>query len=77
MARCRGGGSQNLRPIRKRKKASDRKQAAYKRAVAILGEERVQQIRRDWDSWDTSYGGKEWQQSEGVVLQLLQLGLSE
>ncbi|KAG3239044.1 hypothetical protein PI124_g16023 [Phytophthora idaei] len=37
-------------------------EAAYKRAVAILGEERVKQIRQDWDTWDTGQGGKEWQQ---------------
>ncbi|ETL35064.1 hypothetical protein L916_12768 [Phytophthora nicotianae] len=34
-------------------------------------------MREDWESWDTSQGGREWQQSEGVVLQLLRQGLSE
>ncbi|KAG2885125.1 hypothetical protein PC119_g15542 [Phytophthora cactorum] len=46
-------------PQRKRKKTSGRKAAAYERAVAILDEERVKQIRQDWDTWDTGQGGKE------------------
>jgi hypothetical protein len=37
----------------------------------------VKKLRDDWNSWDTSYGGTEWQQSEGIVLQLLQQGLSQ
>jgi hypothetical protein len=40
--------------------------------VEKLGEDVVKQIGEDWNSWDTAYGGKEWQQSEGAVMQLLQ-----
>ncbi|EGZ13897.1 hypothetical protein PHYSODRAFT_513752, partial [Phytophthora sojae] len=68
----RGGGSQTTAPLRKRQKGPDREEAARLRAIAKLGEDVVKKIRSDWDSWDTSYGGKEWQQSEGVVLNLLQ-----
>ncbi|KAF1782094.1 hypothetical protein GQ600_20296 [Phytophthora cactorum] len=41
MTRRHGGGSHSLRSQRKRKKTSGRKAAAHKRAVAILGEERL------------------------------------
>ncbi|OWZ01205.1 LOW QUALITY PROTEIN: hypothetical protein PHMEG_00027460 [Phytophthora megakarya] len=46
MTRRDGGGSQSLRPRRKRKKVADRNVAAYKWAVSILGEEKVKQIRQ-------------------------------
>jgi hypothetical protein len=72
-----GGGSRSTIPQRKRKKGSDRQAAAYLRAVELLGADTVKQIRQDWESWDTNFGGREWQQSEGVVLQLIQQGLSE
>ncbi|ETI30624.1 hypothetical protein F443_22264 [Phytophthora nicotianae P1569] len=34
-------------------------------------------MREKRDSWYTSYGGKEWQQSERVIMQLPRHGLSE
>ncbi|EGZ22240.1 hypothetical protein PHYSODRAFT_461005, partial [Phytophthora sojae] len=71
------GGSQSTVPPRKWKKRADRNEAAYNRAVELLGEEKVQEIRREWDSWETEFGGREWEQSEGVILQLIQQGLSE
>eukprot|EP00644_Phytophthora_capsici_P015995 jgi/Phyca11/115563/e_gw1.28.270.1 len=60
-------------PQRKRGKGPTRREAAFGRAVDKLGEESGKKLRDDWNSWDTSYGG----QSEGVVLHLLQQGLSQ
>lgn len=37
----------------------------------------MKKTRQNWDSWQTFRCGKEWQQSEGVVMQLLQHKLSE
>ncbi|KAF1772996.1 hypothetical protein GQ600_8601 [Phytophthora cactorum] len=74
MTERREGGSQMTVSTRNRKEGPDRQADAYSRAIALLGEETVKKIRRDWD---TGYGGKEWTQSEGVVLQLLQQGLSQ
>ncbi|ETP05287.1 hypothetical protein F441_18073 [Phytophthora nicotianae CJ01A1] len=77
MERRRGGGSASTKQHRKRRKGPDRKEAAYVRAVELLGEDNIKKMGEDWESWDTSEGGREWQQSEGVVLQLLRQGLSE
>ncbi|ETP37150.1 hypothetical protein F442_14994 [Phytophthora nicotianae P10297] len=68
MAPRRSGGSQTTIPPRSPRKVHDRDEAAYLRAVAKLGLETAKQLRADWDSWDTGYGGKEWSQSENVVL---------
>jgi hypothetical protein len=73
----RSGRSQSIVPPQKRKKGPSRKETAYSRAVDLLGEETVNQIGEQWATWDTGVGGKEWQHSEGVGLQLLQQGLSE
>ncbi|ETK70655.1 hypothetical protein L915_22018, partial [Phytophthora nicotianae] len=66
------GGSRATVPPGSRKKGLSRDKSAYQRAISILGEAVVKDVREKWDSWDISYGGKEWQQSEGVVMQLLQ-----
>ncbi|ETI45399.1 hypothetical protein F442_09911 [Phytophthora nicotianae P10297] len=68
MAPRRSGGSQTTIPLRRPRKVHDRDEAACLRAVAKLGPETTKQLRADWDSWDTGYGGKEWSQSEGVVM---------
>ncbi|GMF38480.1 unnamed protein product [Phytophthora fragariaefolia] len=72
MMQRRGGGSQTTAPGRKRLKGPDRQEAARHRAIAKLGEDVMNKIRSDWDTWDTSYGDNEWQQSEGVVRSLPQ-----
>eukprot|EP00644_Phytophthora_capsici_P014791 jgi/Phyca11/553489/estExt2_Genewise1Plus.C_PHYCAscaffold_530217 len=77
MTRRRSGGSQATAPRRKRKKGPTRSEAAFRRAVEKLGVESVTKLREDWNSWDTRYGGSEWQQSEGVVMHLLQQGQSQ
>ena len=64
-------------PTRNRKKGPARNDTAYTRACQLMGEDVVKKMRSDWDSWETGRGGREWQQSEGVVLQLLQHGFSE
>ncbi|KAF1787649.1 hypothetical protein GQ600_27559 [Phytophthora cactorum] len=57
MPERRGGGSQMTVATR------NRKEAAYARAIALLGEETVKRIRNDWDSWDTAKearNGRNW-----------------
>ncbi|OWY97879.1 hypothetical protein PHMEG_00031484 [Phytophthora megakarya] len=73
----RGGGSRTTVPRRNRKKGPTRQEAAYARAVEKLGEDTLKEMGDDWGSWDTKYGSAEWEQSEGVVLNLLQQGFSE
>lgn len=55
----------------------DRKESAYERACSLLGKEEVLRLRKQWDSMDTKYGGKEFQQGEGMIISLLKLNLSQ
>ncbi|EEY60620.1 uncharacterized protein PITG_22996 [Phytophthora infestans T30-4] len=71
------GGLRSTVPPRKRAKRVDRKETAYIRVCEKLGEDTVKKIRSDWDQMNTRRDGSEWQQSEGIVIQFLQQGLSE
>jgi hypothetical protein len=72
---CVGGSRSTIAP-RRREKGPNRKETALARAVEALGLETVQKIQREWAQWDTGRGGREWQQSEGVVMQLIQQSFS-
>ncbi|ETP35295.1 hypothetical protein F442_16480 [Phytophthora nicotianae P10297] len=71
------GSSRSTIPPRKRAKRVDKKETVYIRVCEKLGEDTAEMIRNDWDQMNTGQGGSEWEQSEGIVIQLLQQGLSE
>ncbi|XP_078732831.1 uncharacterized protein LOC144947479 isoform X1 [Lampetra fluviatilis] len=71
------GGSQQNVPLRQVRERCNRKDTAMARAISILGDDAVRKIRDDWQSMETDRSGSEWQQSERIVLQMLQQGLSE
>ncbi len=59
------GGSFQLLARRNTKK-TDRKENAEKRLLEVLGQERMDNIRENWASIDTSYGGSEWLIGQGI-----------
>lgn len=57
------------------KKNSNPHDNAMKKAILILGQESIAELRTKWDTMNTKYGGEEWQQGEGIVLGLMHQGL--
>lgn len=45
--------------------------------VKIGGQEVVDELRQTWSRMDIGYGGLEWEKSEGVIINLLNQGLSQ
>ncbi|XP_075914241.1 uncharacterized protein LOC142908003 [Petromyzon marinus] len=72
-----GGSRPSVPAPRQARGRRDRKEAAMARAVSILGDDAVRSIRDEWRSTEAARGGSEWRQSERIVLQMLQRGLSE
>ena len=72
-----GGSSQTVAKCQRKKPLVDRKESAYERACHLLGKEEVLRLREQWDSMDTKYGGKEFQQGEGMIISLLKQNLSQ
>ncbi|OAE28515.1 hypothetical protein AXG93_1822s1020 [Marchantia polymorpha subsp. ruderalis] len=48
-----------------------------KKAILILGNKAIAELRSKCDTMNTKYGGEEWQQGEGIVLGLMHQGLSD
>ena len=74
------GGSQQTviqRVRRQQGEPKSRKESALQRVISKLGEARVEKIRTDWGAMESGVGGSEWMQSEGIIISLLQCGLSE
>ncbi|OWZ21052.1 Cleavage inducible protein [Phytophthora megakarya] len=68
----RGGGSRLITT-----KLEQTRDGPYPGIEKMGGEEAVVSIRSSWDSSETGYRGREWQSSEGVVMNLIEQGLSE
>lgn len=74
------GGSLGTVPTRRTKPKSKAqlKQNDFNRALRKLGSmDAVNEIRESWSKMDTKYGGLEWRQSEGIVINLVTQGLSQ
>nr|XP_032818404.1 uncharacterized protein LOC116947095 [Petromyzon marinus] len=71
------GGSQQNVVQRNVRPSCDRGAKAAARAEAKLGAAAIVKIRQDWDAMETGRAGSEWQQSEGIILNLVQMQLSE
>ena len=70
-------GSILTRP-RRNTKNSTREENAYKRAVSKLkSEDNVKAIQNTWNNLKHQYGEREWEQGEGIIITLIQQGLSE
>ena len=70
-------GSQQTVVQRHTKSPCDRKETALRRAIEKLGADKIATIRQDWSAIETALAGSEWQQSEGMIMNLIQIGLSE
>lgn len=48
-----------------------------KKAISIVGQEAIAELKSKWDTMNTKYGGEEWQQEEGIVLDMMHQDLSD
>lgn len=71
-----GGSSQTLPKRQRKKPPANSKVNAYEGACKRLGKEEVLRLRAQWEEMDTKFGGKEFEQGEGMVISLLKQGLS-
>lgn len=74
------GGSASTVPIRKRnpKTPAQLKENDFNRALRKLGGlPTIIELCETWGRMDTQYGGLEWEKSEGIIIGLINTGLSQ
>ena len=71
------GGSGQTVLQRNRKPPTNRKDNALKRVTEKLGEQTLAKMREDWAMMETGAAGREWETSDGIVINLIQSGFSE
>ncbi|ETN15028.1 hypothetical protein PPTG_07246 [Phytophthora nicotianae INRA-310] len=74
-AQRRTGGSAQTIPSRRR--SVSRKSSPIDRARETLGEETVRQLQQTYRSLDSTWGGSEHNQAEGMVLSLIRQGVAD
>ncbi|ETN15944.1 hypothetical protein PPTG_06205 [Phytophthora nicotianae INRA-310] len=72
-----GGPGGSAQTIPSRRRAVSRKSSPIDRARETLGEETVPQLQQTFRSLDSTWGGSEHDQAEGMVLSLVRQGVAD